>query len=720
MKAARLLVAVVSAVWGCSTLLGAPPRTDKRPVTDEFHGVKVAEDYRWLEDWGDPAVKAWSEAQNAHARSVLDAIPFADAVRTRLKELEEAVSIEYFHLAHRDGTVFALKTEPPRQQPMLVLMRGTDPATERVVVDPNALDPAGHTTIDWYVPSPDGSLVAVSMSVGGSEAGDVHVFDVSTGRERTGDLVPRAHGGTAGGSLAWARDGKGFYYTRYPRAGERPDSDMDFWVQVYFHRLGTPTAQDTYEVGKGFPKIAEIVLEVAPDDAYVLASVQNGDGGEFMHWVRREGAWTQVTRWEDRAVHAVAGHAGLLLLASHAESPRGTVLAMNAGEPFSKARTVVPVAADGAAISTDFFGGTGLLVADGTLYVWYQNGGPCEVRRFALARDGVASPRGAIDAPPISTIGEVVDLGRGEVLYNHESFLSPPAWFRLGSDGSSRPTPLAQKAPPACDGLEVVREFATSKDGTKIPISIIRPKGTKLDGSNPTIVYGYGGYGVCITPSFSPRRLVWTDQGGVYAIANIRGGGEFGEDWHRQGNLTNKQNVFDDFAAAVNHVVERGYATRERVAIQGGSNGGLLMGAMMTQHPGLCRAVASAVGIYDMLRVELSPNGAFNVTEFGTVKDPAQFRALHAYSPLHHVKDGTSYPAAIFTTGANDPRVDPMQSRKFVARLQAADPGGTFLLRTSANAGHGVGSSLDQRVEEYTDIYSFLFRQLGVAYKPVR
>jgi prolyl oligopeptidase len=260
---------------------------------------------------------------------------------------------------------------------------------------------------------------------------------------------------------------------------------------------------------------------------------------------------------------------------------------------------------------------------------------------------------------------------------------------------------------------------AVSKDGTQVPLNILRRKGTLLDGKNPTILYGYGGYGLNMTPGFSTTRRVWLEHGGVYVIANLRGGGEFGEDWHLAGNLTKKQNVFDDFIAAAETLIAKGYTQPARLAIQGGSNGGLLMGAALTQRPELFRAVHSAVGIYDMLRIELDPNGAFNITEFGSVKDRAQFNALYAYSPYHRVKDGTAYPAVLMTTGDNDGRVNPAQSRKMIARLQAADPAGRpILLRTSAASGHGQGSSLSEIIQLQTDTFAFLFQQLGVPLSP--
>jgi prolyl oligopeptidase len=265
----------------------------------------------------------------------------------------------------------------------------------------------------------------------------------------------------------------------------------------------------------------------------------------------------------------------------------------------------------------------------------------------------------------------------------------------------------------------VTEETAVSKDGTKVPLRIVRRKSLRLDGDNPTLLYGYGGYAISQQPVFDPLRKVWLEQGGVWAAAGLRGGGEWGEVWHRSGRLKTKQNVFDDFIACARRLIEAKYTKPARLAIEGGSNGGLLMGAALTQHPDLFAAVVSHVGIYDMLRVELSSNGEFNVTEFGTVKDRVQFEALYAYSPYHHVVDGTKYPPILMMTGANDPRVDPMQSRKMTARLQAAAAGSPLvLLRTSSSSGHGIGSSLGEKVGEAADVYAFLFDRLGVDDKP--
>jgi prolyl oligopeptidase len=305
-------------------------------------------------------------------------------------------------------------------------------------------------------------------------------------------------------------------------------------------------------------------------------------------------------------------------------------------------------------------------------------------------------------------------------VFANTSYLAPTGWYEW-KPGMTQPklTAFQMTSPASFNDIEVVREFATSKDGTKIPINILHKKGIKLNGQNPTLLTGYGGYGISLTPGFDATRRIWFDAGGVYAIANLRGGGEYGEAWHRAGNLTNKQNVFDDFIACAQHMIKRKYTNPKKLAVMGGSNGGLLMGAFLTQRPDLAHAVVSRVGIYDMLRVELDPNGAFNTTEFGSVKNAAQFKALYAYSPYLHVTNGVSYPAVFFPCGANDGRVNPAHSRKMTARLQAATSSGLpILLRMAATAGHGMGSSLSVRVAEQADIYAFLFHELGIDTSP--
>ncbi|MFN0131731.1 MAG: prolyl oligopeptidase family serine peptidase [Phycisphaerales bacterium] len=716
----RVVVFASLASLGLASLLpAAPPETPKVTVTDTYHGTAVKDDYRWLEDWNDPAVKAWSDAQNTYARSVLDKLPAVDAIRARVTQIMSAPSAAHVVLSAKGGKLFAMKRQPPKQQPFLVVMASPEkPDEARVLVDPVAIDSSGGLAIDWFVPSPDGSKVAVSLSKGGSESGDIHVFDSATGKP-IGEVIERVNGGTAGGSLAWAPDGTSFYYTRYPRTGERPAEDMDFYVHVYHHRLGSSPSEDTYEVGKDFPRIAEIVIEA---DAFgrALVSMQKGDGGEFQHYLKADGAWTQLSVYDDRVVQAFFGpttkDGGTVYLVSRKDAPRGKLLALpvkaGAVPKLAEAKVLVPEAKD-ATIVNDFFDPAICATTPTRVYLTYQLGGPSEIRAF----DHQGKPQKSPEQPPIGAAGDMCPMGGEDVLFAAASYTQPFAWFHF--DGTTT-TKLRLTSPPPVDftPYAVTREWAVSKDGTKVPINIIVRKGIKFDGSNPCLVTGYGGYGVNITPGFRAGIAVLLEQGFVWAQANIRGGGEFGDEWHKGGNLLNKQNVFDDFAAACRHMIEKKYTSPAKLAIEGGSNGGLLMGATFTQHPEMARAVVSHVGIYDMLRVELSPNGAFNIPEFGTVKDAAQFKAMFAYSPYHHVKEGTKYPSILFLTGANDPRVDPMQSRKMTARLQAV--GAEALLRTSSNSGHGMGTALSERIEQAVDVNAFLFSRLGVEYKAVK
>lgn len=733
----RIILALAVVNFPAITLAAPalPPDAPKKPVIDEYHGVKVTDDYRWLENWDDPAVKKWSAEENAYARAYLDKIKFVPALRERVTQLENAVGPRYLTIHFAAGTYFASKAVPEKQQPLIVALpslKSTD--GERVIVDPNKLDKEGGTSFDWFVPSPDGKYVAVSLSSGGSEAGDARIFEAATGKERTGDRVAHVNGGTAGGSLAWAADSSGYYYTRYPREGERPAADMDFYTQLYFHKLGTPVDQDTYQTGKDYPKIAEIAVEVGPDGKWALTNVQNGDGGEFIQDILTpSGEWVRLSKWEDRIVEAKIGHDNALYLVSRKDAPMGKVLRLALSKDkkpsLADAKEVVPEQKD-ASIETYFVTRSGIYPTKSRLLVLYQVGGPNELRSFGIS-DGKARPLGRIESLPISTLEGIEPLDGDTIVYRNDCFTKPPAWYTLnpgdrGSPGKPEPTALKQATPPNMPELAVRREFATSKDGTKVPLNIIARKGFfEAHKAAPAVVWGYGGYGVNESPGFSRRIVLFCEQGGVYVITNIRGGGEFGERWHTEGNLTKKQNVFDDFQAACQYMIDQGYTTHDQLAIFGGSNGGLLMGATFTQRPDLCKAVVSAVGIYDMLRVELSANGAFNVTEFGTVKDKAQFDALYAYSPYHHVKDGTKYPAILFLTGANDPRVDPMQSRKMTARLQAAESSMSVsangappvYLRTSGNTGHGMGTPLSARIEQTVDTFAFLFDQLGVNYR---
>jgi prolyl oligopeptidase len=505
---------------------------------------------------------------------------------------------------------------------------------------------------------------------------------------------------TAGGGLVWNTDSSGFYYTRYPRDGERAAADMHFYQQVYFHKLGDKPENDTYEIGKDFPRIAEIAFAASRDGRYIGVSVAFGDGGDHEYWMLAPGRpWRLLASAADDVKQIAFGYKKDIYLVSKHGARRGKVLHMDVAETVDQATAIVPES--GAVIQSVAPTRDGPLVNE-------LAGGPSEV--CFLPGDGAPVK---VHVPPISSVDCGNLDGAGPICYVG-SYLDTGGYFRF--DPKSRKlTPTALRIPPPIplDGFEVVRRFAVSKDGTKVPLTIIHRKGLALDGSHPVLLTGYGGYDVSLPPAYPAPFVPLLERGVVIAEANLRGGGEYGEDWHAQGKLTKKQNVFDDFAACAKYLVAHKYTEPSKLAIIGGSNGGLLMGAAFTQHPEMYHAVVSMVGIYDMLRVELSPNGAFNVTEFGTVKEAGQFKALYAYSPYHHVKDGTQYPAILLTTGDNDARVDPMQSRKMAARLEASGTKQPVLLRTSSTAGHGIGSSIDDNVALWTDIDAFLLKELG-------
>ncbi len=698
---------------GVSDAAAARARLYKHvPTVTEYHGRAVSDDFAWLEDASHDDVKAFVAAENERARAHLDALGVRKEVEARVRALLGKSSRDWLTLVHAAGKVFALEAAPPKQQPVVVVLdlATLDPARERVVVDPAALDPSGRTTVDWFVPSPDGRVLAVSLSKNGTESGDVHLLDVVSGKPRAGEVLARVNGGTAGGSLAWTKDGRAFYYTRYPRAGERPDEDLDFYQQVYRHELGKPTDKDTYVFGKGLPKIAEIELEASDDGKHLLARVANGDGGEVEHHVLTVGSspdkdrWTRLSRFSDGLAHASFGADGRVYAVSHKGAPRGQVVAF--APPFTGPSATVLAEGDGVIHHA--------LVTRDALYAFELVGGPSRARRVPLA--GRVTATAELPILPVSSVRQAVRVGR-DLLVRNESYTEPPAWYLYhASKHTLERTKLAKASPADFRDVEVSRESCVSKDGTRVPMSVLRRRGAKLDGKAPALLTGYGGYALSREPRQRALWKMWLDAGGVVADANLRGGAEMGEAWHRAGNLTNKQNVFDDFYACAKELVRAGYTTPERLAITGRSNGGLLMGAALVQHPEAYRAVVAQVGIYDMLKVEQHSNGAFNVTEYGTVKDRAQFEALLAYSPLHNVRDGAAYPAVLFTAGANDPRVDAYHSRKMTARLREATSSDRPVLLVTTDAGHGMGTPLDAEIAQETDVYAFLFSELGVSF----
>lgn len=685
-------------------------------VRDVYHGVVVDDPYRWLEDWSSPEVRAWSDAQSDCARRFLDGLGDAPKIRRRLEQLlTVARGTTYFSPKFRAGRLFVLRSVANVQQPSLIWLADADASGEsRVVLDPMRFDPSGSTSIDWYVPSEDGALVAVSLSSAGDERGVLHVFDVASGKELADAPIDNVNNATAGGDLVWSPDGAGFFYTRYPQRGERPDNELAFHQQVYYHKIGTAPTRDRYELGSQLPSIAAIRLRMQKESGRVIAWVQNGDSGQFRFFLREpDGRWRPFANFNDGHFEAAFGSGDDVFVLTAAGAPRGKVLRLSARDlDFSRAQTVVPES--DAALSNSFYSKDSptLAISNDVMLLVYQAGGPAELRLFSTRGQPMPGPA----LPAVSNVSSITTLAGSEVLFAVESFVGPRRWLRYNPQTKAMNRTLSAPGPAGdWDDAKVTREFAVSRDGTRIPVTIVSLNGAPTRG---LLLTGYGGYRIPLTPRFEPQVRMLLEQGIAYAVANLRGGSEFGEDWHTQGSLLRKQNVFDDFIAVAQHLTDKGIAPDGKLAITGTSNGGLLMGAVLTQRPQLAQAVVSRVGVYDSLRNELDPNGVFNIPEFGTVKDAQQFRALHAYSPYHRVQKPQQYPPALFLTGANDSRVNPMHSRKMIARLQAANASAApILLRTSAATGHGAGTPLSAQIEELTDEYAFIMGSLALAYR---
>lgn len=681
-----------------------PVDTPRIPVTTRYHGVDVTEEYRWLEDGSAEDTTSWTKAQQQLTGAYYRSVSWRATLRARVESLLRAERTTYRSLRSGGSTYFALKEQTPRQQPFLVALTDLDDrGTERIVVDPDGIDPSGETTIDWFVPSPDGARLAVSLSEHGTEDGSLHVFDVGSGQV-VDEPIP--HVNLMGGSMAWRHDGSGFWYTRCA-------DPVGFRQQVWFREIGG--TQDRLDVAAGFADevIAEHVLSASPGGRWLMDRVQKGDGGEWQIFLRsqaRGGAWWQLSDLPDKCTDAVLGADALYLL-SRRDAPHGKVLRLPLTEDVTVAEADEVVPASHLVIED-------LAVTEGTLWVADMDGGPQQLRAFDLDGRPLPTPEIAPVSSVSSYFARLSRLGPDLLAWSSESFTEPPTWWVAADGRAPRPTALTTTTPVDLSGYEVTREFAVSRDGTRVPLNIIAPPGMTRDGTAPALLTAYGGYGISLVPRFDPDALLWLEQGGVLVIANIRGGGEYGEEWHHAGRLAAKQNCFDDFIACADHLHDTGVTTRDRLAIIGGSNGGLLMGAVLTQRPDIARAVVAAVPVMDSLRSETTTNGRFNTTEFGTVDDPETFFALLAYSPYHNVVDGTSYPAVLLTGGENDPRVDAWHAKKMTARLQGATSSGRAVLLRLESTGHFSGS-LDQTIDLTTDLHAFLFDQLGLDYQSV-
>ena len=663
------------------------PATRKGDESKTYHGVKVPEPYHWLEAAEDPEVKAWIEAQNAYAEGQLSAYPGREAMATRITELAlTAPTRTSPELARK--TLLFMKDSPPAPQPVL-MAQAWPGGEEKVVVDTNADE--NPSAIAHFWPSPSGRYVAYGTAVGGSELITIFFVEVATGK-KLGDVLTNAGGGTTPASLAWDPDEKGVTYVRLPEGSL-------FDASLYHHELGAEPTKDTAAYGQGFSPIAEWDLSASGN--HLAALVHKGDGAPTEVAFRGPGGWKMAL---DESFDVRGGGRWLgdrLLVVSYQGAPRGKVLAVS---PDGTTQTVVP---QGEWAVKDVYPiEGGVLVArvwgpDQAVEHWSADGKL--VRKVPLPATGIG----------LGTIAS--SSSSKDALLTYRGWKVPERWVNY--DGATGKLDTVWELKPVGDygSIEVTRLEATSKDGSKVPISVLHHKSVTPNGKRPTILYAYGGFGVLQQPNFLGSTLAWLERGGVYAVANIRGGGEFGEPWHQGGMKTRKQNCFDDFYACAQALEKAGWTNPDKLGIMGGSNGGLLVGASLVQHPKAFEAVVGLVGVYDSLGHERFPNGTYNVPEYGDSKVKSEFEAVLAYSPLQNVKEGTSYPAVLLQTGENDLRVAPWQTRKFGAALQDATTSGEpVLLVTQTNAGHGAGASFSQKVGKTALALSFMAQQLGL------
>ncbi len=687
------------------------PATKVSPVTDTYHGTAVVDPYRWMEDMESADFKDWIKTQAGHADKVLAQIPGRDGLRQRLTALSSEVGETVFSLQSQAGRLFYMKQEPGRDQPRLFVRTGAQ-GPQRMLLDPTDLpgEPGPHS-IDFFTPSPDGRWIALGLSKGGSEDSVLRVLKVadgSFGPERITRAGLNDH-------IAWLPDNRRFFYNRLPGPDAQGKQERYTKSAVWLHTLGQPEQRDTPVFGWGVS--AERSFEI-PDLPYVrtaagspwlLADVLHGDAAEHSYFVARVAdlngpatPWRRLIAPADGVTQAVLGGQQVFAL-SQQRASRRELLRHDLARAGSAPKTVLPA---GDTVLRN------LEVGPDSLYVEGLDGGVSRLLQVPLRGAGAAK---AVDLPLAGTLREIVPH-RGGAWLRLEGWAQPAAWWDLAPGQPARASSLQLPSMLDTSGIEVRRVMVRSPDGTMVPLSILHRKGLALDGERPTILSGYGAYGISMEPRFNAQRLAWLERGGVMAVAHVRGGGEFGADWHRGGWILTKQNTVTDFIACAEYLIAQRYTRSAKLAGIGGSAGGITIGGSITQRPELFGVAQIAVGVSDMLRMELTPNGAPNVAEFGTVQNPEHFKAMVALSPYHRVTDGSKYPAVIVTTGANDPRVDAWMPGKMAARLQAATASGKpVLLRVDFAGGHGMGSGRAQRISETADVWSFFLWQMGEA-----
>ncbi len=705
---AMLLLALVSmavtppaAAQDTTCALPAMPTVD---VIDDYHGVAVRDPYRWLEEVDAHETRAWIEQQNCVTFRYLNAIPERAELERRLTALWDYP--KYGTPFRQGDRYFYFKNDGLQNQSVLYMQDSLD-GEAAVLLDPNGLSEDGTVALTTLAFTHDGSLLAYGTAIGGSDWREFRVRDVATG----GDFPDYLRWIKFSGA-SWTHDGKGFFYSRYPR----PEGDDTLQVanrhqRLYYHALGTSQDEDRLIYQRPDQPEWGFSGSVTEDGRYLIVSVWHGtDERNRVYYKDLErptspllaGPVVRLLDDCDASYDFVGNDGDVFYFRTNLDAPRYRLIAINVHQPGREQwREIIP--------ETDEVL-DGVRIVHGTFVADYLE--DAHTRLALFGTDG----RHVRDLP-LPTLGSVGGMsGRPrdtELFYTFTSFLYPPTIFRY--DFTTSETSVFKAAAVDFDPAryETRQVFYSSRDGTRIPMFITHRKDVKRDGSNPTYLYGYGGFNISITPSFSVSTLVWLERGGVYAVANLRGGGEYGEEWHRAGMLENKQNVFDDFIAAAEFLIEQGYTRPSKLAIGGASNGGLLVGAVLNQRPDLFGAALPAVGVMDMLRFHQFTIGWAWVSDYGSPDDPEQFQFLHAYSPLHNVVPGTRYPAVLVTTADHDDRVVPGHSFKYAATLQTAQAGDApVLIRVETRAGHGAGKPTAKIIEEQADRWAFLIENL--------
>lgn len=738
MPATPLRTALCALIMTPTTLLAAspaaPPPTEKRPVEEVIHGKTFIDDYRWLEgDNADPAdmgkvtpeVSKWTDAQNAHTRAVLDGLPGRKALEARLRPLMEVGAVS--SPVMRGDNYFYTKREGKDKQPKLYVRSGAS-GTPRVLLDPATIDPTGLTAMGGFDPSQDGTLLAYGLYRAGDENTTIRVLNVKTGEKLSDEIAGKAD------VVQWLPDNAGFFYSNLENVKD------PYSRQIMFHTLGDPQSADK-RLFRQFTKDQDAKLattwgpgaSVSRDGRWMTLMYWTSTSANDI-WVVDLDQWRKDGTFAKREVKVGAASTffggvenGTLYLLTDYNAGRKHILAIDVTQPDLREtaktadgkpvwRTVVPehpfavIKEFGiAGLSKDGSGG-GLLAVD------YEERAASKLRLFSLA----GQPKGELKLPGIGSAGVSVEHDRTEAFVSFTSFNYPTTIFRVDlAKPDAEPAVWERPDVPVDPSIVTVRQvFFDSKDGTQVPMFIVHKPGLKLDGNNPTLMSGYGGFNVSQTPFFAPTLFPWLEAGGVFVSVNLRGGGEMGKHWHTGGMRENKQTSFDDMIAAAEWLVKNKYTNPERLAASGGSNGGLLMGALITQRPDLFKAIICAVPLLDMLRYQNFLMARYWVPEYGSAESESEFEWLAKYSPYQHVKPGTKYPAVLFTAGENDTRVHALHARKMAAAVQAAtasDPKDKpVLLWVDREAGHGAGKPLDLRIRDAADSRAFIMWQLGV------